>query len=103
MTVFLTAIAGLAFGSFANVLIDRVPAGRSIRGRSACDRCRRSLRWWELVPVVSAILLRHRCATCSGAIAVRNTLVEIAAAVVLIAVLWRHGGMVTLSGAIEAF
>ncbi|MDO8621920.1 MAG: prepilin peptidase [bacterium] len=103
MTVFLTAIAGLAFGSFMNVLIDRVPAQRSIRGRSACDRCRRTLRWWELVPVMSALLLRHRCSTCGGAIAFRTTLVELGAAAILVSVVLRHGGLVTMQGALEAF
>ena len=103
MVALLTAIVGLALGSFMGVLVDRVPAGRSIRGRSACDRCRRVLRWWELVPVVSALLLRHRCPTCSGTIAFRNTAIECGAAVLLVAVLFRHGGMVTATAAIEAF
>ena len=103
MTVVLAVMLGLALGSFANVLIDRIPSGRSVRGRSACDRCRRTLRWWELIPVVSALLLRHRCPTCSGAIALRNTLVECGAAAMLVAVLLRHGGIVTSQGALEAF
>lgn len=103
MTAFLTVLVGLCFGSFANVLIDRVPVGRSIRGRSACDRCRRKLRWWELIPVVSAVVLRHRCPTCQGVFAVRNTVVELGAATVLLVVLMRHGGVVAMGGATEAF
>ena len=103
MTVFLATILGLSLGSFANVLIDRVPEGKSIRGRSRCDRCRRALRWWELVPVVSALLLRHRCPTCNAAIAFRNTFVELGAAAILLLVLLRHDSAVTLQGAIEAF
>lgn len=99
----LTAIFGLALGSFANVLIDRIPEGQPIRGRSHCDRCRRTLRWWELVPVVSALFLRHRCPTCRGAIPLRNTAVELGCAAVLVAVLMHHGGTVTLAGAIESF
>lgn len=99
----LTAILGLALGSFANVLIDRIPEGQPIRGRSHCDRCRRTLRWWELVPVVSALFLRHRCPTCRGVIPLRNTAVELGAAAVLVASLIRHDGMVTFIGAVEAF
>ncbi|MDO8599365.1 MAG: prepilin peptidase, partial [bacterium] len=103
MTAFLTVLVGLCLGSFANVLIDRIPAGKSIRGRSACDRCRRTLRWWELVPVVSAVVLRHRCPTCDGVFSARNTAVELGAAAVLLVVLWRHGGAVTSGGVVEAF
>lgn len=103
MTIVLTAILGLVLGSFMNMLIDRVPAGRSVRGRSMCDRCRRMLRWWELVPVVSAMILRHRCPTCRGTIPFRNTVVEVGSAGVLLLVLLHHGGVVTPWGIIEAF
>lgn len=103
MVLLLAAILGLALGSFANVLIDRVPEGKPIRGRSRCDRCRRTLRWWELVPVVSALFLCHRCPTCAGVIPFRNTAVELGCAAVLVAVLMRHGGTVTFAGTIEAF
>ncbi|MBI4434545.1 prepilin peptidase [Candidatus Uhrbacteria bacterium] len=103
MVAFLAIILGLSLGSFANVLIDRVPDGKSIRGRSRCDRCRRTLRWWELVPVLSAFILRHRCPTCAGTIAFRNTAVELGCAGVLVAVLIRHGSAVTPQGVIEAF
>lgn len=103
MTAVLTAILGLVLGSFMNVLIDRVPAGRSVRGRSMCDRCRRTLRWWELVPVVSATILRYCCPTCRGTIPFRNTVVEVGSAGVLLLVLLHHGGVVTPLGIIEAF
>ena len=102
MRYVLITILGLALGSFANVLIDRVPVGKSIRGRSFCDRCRRNLRWWELVPVVSASILRQRCPTCNGAIACRNTAVEIGCAAILLSVLWRYDGAVTTAGVVEA-
>lgn len=103
MVYVLTAAVGLAFGSFANVLIERVPDGYAITGRSRCARCRRELRWWELVPVLSAFVLRHRCRTCGGAIPWRLTAVEFGTAALFALVLWRHGGMVTLAGAIDAF
>lgn len=78
-------IFGLALGSFANVLIDRVPVGRSIGGRSQCDRCRRRLSWWELLPIVSALLLRFRCRTCHTRIPARLLLVELAGALLIAA------------------
>lgn len=71
---------GLAFGSFANAAIDRLPARRSLAGRSCCDGCGRALAAWELVPILSYVLLRGRCATCHASIGLRVPLVEAASA-----------------------
>ena len=46
-------------------------------GRSRCDGCGRTLATWELVPVVSGLLLR-RCSTCATPIARLHTGVEVA-------------------------
>jgi len=78
MTVLYAALFGLAFGSFVNAAIDRIPRGRSLNGRSACDACGRALRAWELVPVLSYVILRGRCATCHANISARTPLVEAA-------------------------
>lgn len=98
--VLIAGVLGLAVGSFANVVIDRVPSGRSVRGRSVCDRCRRKLRWWELVPVLSACALRFRCPACRGRIAFRMTLVELGAAAVMMGSVLRFGA--SLHGAAAA-
>lgn len=78
MTMAYAAVFGLAFGSFVNAAIDRIPRGRPLNGRSHCDGCGRTLRVWELVPVASYIALRGRCATCSTAIGLRVPAVELA-------------------------
>jgi leader peptidase (prepilin peptidase)/N-methyltransferase len=78
MTALYAALFGLAFGSFVNAAIDRIPRGRSLNGRSACDACGRTLRAWELVPVVSYAILRGRCATCHAGISARAPLIEAA-------------------------
>lgn len=78
MTLVYAALFGLAFGSFVNAAVDRVPRGRSLNGRSCCDACGRTLRWWELVPVMSYALLRGRCATCHAGISIRAPIVEAA-------------------------
>lgn len=76
MTVAYAALFGLAFGSFINAAIDRIPRGRSLNGRSACGGCGRVLRAWELVPVLSYIALRGQCASCGAGIGVRTPVVE---------------------------
>ena len=55
---------GLAIGSFLNVLIDRWVSGESILGRSYCDYCKKRILWYDLVPVLSFILLRGKTRCC---------------------------------------
>ncbi len=76
MTV-LVVLLGLAFGSFLNVCIDRLPRGRSIlRPRSHCPVCKTVLAARDLVPVLSYLLLRGRCRYCTAAIPKRVLFVE---------------------------
>jgi leader peptidase (prepilin peptidase)/N-methyltransferase len=76
MIVFLFVL-GLAVGSFANVLIDRLPKGESIVwGRSHCDYCKKTLRWYELIPVVSYIVQSGRCRRCHKRLSVQYPMIE---------------------------
>lgn len=81
MTSFATTlyifITGLAVGSFLNVLIDRLPQEKSIVGRSHCDHCHKKLRWYDLIPVISYIMLRGRCRYCKMKLSVQYPLIEI--------------------------
>jgi leader peptidase (prepilin peptidase) / N-methyltransferase len=69
-------IFGLAFGSFVNAAVDRIPRGQSLHGRSRCDACGRQLRLLELIPVVSYVALRGQCSGCKSRIGFRNPCVE---------------------------
>nr|WP_104194977.1 A24 family peptidase [Cryobacterium sp. M25] len=72
---------GLLIGSFLNVVIFRVPAGRSIVSPpSACGSCGAGIRAWDNVPVLSWILLRGRCRDCAASISARYPLVELGTA-----------------------
>lgn len=75
MLVIAVAI-GVCMGSFGNVLIDRLPAGASILGRSRCDGCRRPLSPFELVPLLSWLFLRGTCRSCGVRIPARVPFVE---------------------------
>ncbi len=86
MTAALAGVFGLVIGSFLNVVICRVPAGESVvRPASRCPHCATPLRPWQNVPVVSWLALRGRCASCSAPIALRYPLVEVATAVLFVA------------------
>jgi leader peptidase (prepilin peptidase)/N-methyltransferase len=78
------ALAGLAFGSFLNVVLIRFPKDESIVSpRSHCRNCDHSLSWWENLPVFSWVLLRGRCRACRAGIPLRYPTTE-----VLIGLLW---------------
>lgn len=81
----LIAILGAGVGgtiaSYLGVVRDRGWAG-SLEGRSRCDGCGRTLRWFELVPVASFLALRGRCRSC-GATLTRGHLVREALGVAL--------------------
>lgn len=68
---------GLVFGSFANVVVWRVPRGESLAAPgSHCPACDRPIRWSDNIPVVSWVLLRGRCRDCGSLISRRYPLIE---------------------------
>lgn len=100
MVIAACAVLGLLLGSFANVVIARVPDGSSVvRPGSACPACDAPIAPRDNVPVVSWLLLRGRCRTCGAAISTQYPLVEMTCAVVFAAIGWRIG----LDWALPAF
>ncbi len=80
--VFLVFLLGLCVGSFLNVLIDRLPKGESIWfGRSRCDHCKKTLRWFELIPLLSYLLQGGRCLRCHKKLSLQYPVVELATGV----------------------
>lgn len=74
----LVFIMGLCIGSFLNVVIDRVPRNQSIvGGRSYCDSCHHQLNWYDLLPILSFLMLKGHCRYCGNKIYWQNPLVEL--------------------------
>lgn len=60
------------------MLIDRIPQGQSpFKGRSCCDKCKKTLRWYDLIPVLSFVLIRGKCRYCHFSISFYYPLVEL--------------------------
>lgn len=83
----LTAILGLAVGSFLNVVVWRLPRGESLnRPGSHCPGCDHAVRAHDNVPVLSWLALRGRCRDCGMRVSARYPLVEAATAALWVAV-----------------
>ncbi|MFZ5447276.1 MAG: prepilin peptidase [Thermodesulfobacteriota bacterium] len=89
MIQYLTAgLVGLAFGSFLNVVITRLPRRERVwAGRSYCPRCRASIFWYDNIPFLSYLWLKGRCRFCGAPIPLRYPLVELAGGLLAL-VLW---------------
>lgn len=81
---------GAIWGSFANVVIHRVPRGESIvRPRSRCPGCGATLGALENVPILSYLVLRGKCRHCGEPIALRYLIVELLAGLLAFATYMR--------------
>jgi leader peptidase (prepilin peptidase)/N-methyltransferase len=83
---------GLVLGSFLNVVAARVPLRRSIVSPgSACMTCGHEIAWHDNIPVLSWLVLRGRCRSCSAAIPARYPAVELVSALLVAGSVWRFG------------
>ncbi len=106
----LFVLLGTMLGSFANVVIFRLPRMRgssdefrtrldtAASGRfnlcfpnSFCPACETRLRWYDNIPVLSYLLLRGRCRACRTSIPVRYPLVEALGGIAGAMAAWRFG------------
>ena len=78
-------VFGLAFGSFLNVCIHRLPRGLSVVfPASACPQCKSAIKPYDNIPVISWLLLRGRCRSCSARISPRYLAVELLTAALFV-------------------
>jgi leader peptidase (prepilin peptidase)/N-methyltransferase len=83
-------VFGSVIGSFLNVVVYRVPLGRSIVSPpSACGSCGHVVRAYDNIPLLSWLLLRGRCRDCGARISARYPLVELGGAAFFAVVAWR--------------
>ena len=70
-------IFGITIGSFLNVCIYRIPLGESIvTVPSHCMTCGRKLKWYDMVPVFSWLVLGGKCRNCKSKISVQYPIIE---------------------------
>jgi leader peptidase (prepilin peptidase) / N-methyltransferase len=99
----LAGLLGLIAGSFANVVIHRVPRRESVvRPGSRCPACGTPVAWRDNLPLLGWLLLRGRCRTCQAPIPVRYPLVELGMGLLWFLIALRLAG-VGLGWAIPAY
>lgn len=92
MTWFVFLALGLALGSFLNVCIHRIPRRESIvNPPSHCPHCKRPIRYYDNIPVLSYLILGGRCRDCRRRISPRYVAVEALTAALCLAVYARFG------------
>lgn len=91
---FLLGLGCAGIASFLHVIVIRDAAGTSwMHGRSHCDGCGTTLRPLELIPILSFVVARGRCARCRARIPRRYPLAELAAAGAGISAWWVADGL----------
>lgn len=89
IAVALIFLTGTVFGSFYNVLIDRLPFGKNIvTKRSRCDNCHRQIAWYDLIPVLSFILLNGKCRLCAKKLSFYYPVIELLTGILFVVVIF---------------
>jgi leader peptidase (prepilin peptidase)/N-methyltransferase len=85
MESLIVILLGLSIGSFANVLIYRIPKGESVvLPSSHCPKCEVNLKWWHNIPLLSWLLLKGRCGYCNSKISIQYPLIELLTAIIFL-------------------
>jgi leader peptidase (prepilin peptidase)/N-methyltransferase len=88
---------GLAFGSFLNVCIYRLPLDMSVvTPRSACPKCKQGIALYDNLPVLSWLILRGRCRHCKAGISPRYLVIELLTGALFLACYWYFGWTLSL-------
>lgn len=86
----LVFIFGAMIGSFLNVVIHRVPDGKSVVfPNSACPQCGSAIKGYDNIPILSWLILAGKCRNCKGAISFRYPAVELLTAGLWVLTFWR--------------
>lgn len=70
-------IFGMLIGSFINCLAWRLYKGETILGRSYCPKCLNKIKWYDNIPLLSFLILKGKCRSCSKKISWQYPLVEL--------------------------
>lgn len=88
---FFVFIFGTVIGSFLNVCIFRIPLEQSIAfPPSHCMNCGEKLKWYDMFPIISWIVLKGKCRYCKSKISYRYPLVEFVTGIIFLAIYLKY-------------
>ena len=87
MTPLFSFFFGLCIGSFLNVCLFRWKSGGQVFSPpSFCPQCKKSILWFDNIPVISFVLLKGHCRYCSESISWQYPLVELGSGLLFCAI-----------------
>ncbi len=92
LILFFFFVLGTIIGSFLNVVVLRYGT-KTLTGRSQCFSCGKTLRWFELVPVLSYILQKGRCRGCKAHISWQYPIVELTTGLVFTLIAYKESSL----------
>jgi len=89
LTIFITFVLGTIIGSFLSVVIHRIKAKKKgiFLGRSMCPNCKKTLKWSNLIPILSWIFQGGKCSKCKKKISMSYPALELTTGIIFIATL----------------
>ncbi|KGN02255.1 peptidase A24 [Clostridium novyi A str. 4570] len=85
-------ILGTIIGSFLSVCICRIPAGESIvYPPSHCSNCKSNIKPYDLIPIVSYVILRGKCRYCKEKISIKSPLMELFTGIIFLSLYLKYG------------
>ncbi|WP_080873543.1 prepilin peptidase [Oceanobacillus timonensis] len=83
---------GAVFGSFYNVVGLRSPRGETFTtDRSYCPYCKKTLHWYELIPIVSYLMQFGKCRKCQSSISPLYPIIECSTGALFLISFWNFG------------
>lgn len=88
----LVFIIGSVIGSFLNVCIYRIPRGESISyPPSHCTNCNKKIKPYDLIPILSYIILNGKCRYCGEKISMEYPIIEFINGILFTAIYLKYG------------
>lgn len=86
LQIVFVAMYGLIGGSFVTAWLYRLRTNRKVSsGRSVCEDCKKTLHWYELIPLLSWLIQKGRCRQCQKQISALYPAIEITTALLFVA------------------
>ena len=83
--ILVITLIGLITGSFLEAFTYRIPREINVsKGRSKCVKCKKTISWYDNIPLLSFLILKGKCRNCHKPISIRCPAIEIGTAILFV-------------------